>query len=85
MIPESDVDLTPAEAARWRLTQLAYAIVRDLAVPIDLVMRDVREGCEQALASIRRADRRATSPEHPGDVRHMDPISKSFRHGGASE
>lgn len=47
MIPEPEVELTPQEQARVRLTQLAFALVKD-GVPVDLVMLDAREGCNLA-------------------------------------
>lgn len=45
MIPNSDTTLTTEQAARWQLTRLAAALVRD-GVPITQVMADAREGCE---------------------------------------
>lgn len=48
MIPESEVELTPQEQARARLTQLAAALVMD-GVSVDVVMLDAREGCNLAV------------------------------------
>jgi hypothetical protein len=47
VIPEPDVDLTPEQAARWRLTRSAAALVQSGVSP-DLVMLDAREGCDLA-------------------------------------
>lgn len=47
MIPEPEKTLTAQELARWRLTQLAAALVRD-GVSVALVMQDAREGCDLA-------------------------------------
>jgi hypothetical protein len=47
MIPAQDVPLDAQSLARWQLTKLAAALVRD-GVSVDLVMSDCREGCELA-------------------------------------
>ena len=54
MIPEPETDLTPQQSARWNLTKMAAALVRD-GVPVDVVMMDARQGCD--LASGRRTER----------------------------
>ena len=51
MIPEPETDLTPQQSARWNLTKMAAALVRD-GVPVETVMLDARQGCD--LASGRR-------------------------------
>lgn len=58
MIPDSEHVLTEAESARWRLTKLAAAIVRELGVSPDLLMRDCREGIEFGQAMAARERRR---------------------------
>lgn len=45
MIPEPEVDLTPEQAARWRFTRSAAALVQ-MGISSDLVMLDAREGCD---------------------------------------
>jgi hypothetical protein len=51
VIPDPEQRITCEEAARFRLTQLAAALVRD-GVPVDVVMADVREGVELAKQSL---------------------------------
>ena len=47
MIPEPEVELTPQQIMRCKLTRLAAALVMDGVSP-DLVMLDARQGCDLA-------------------------------------
>ncbi|MFB8031327.1 hypothetical protein [Streptomyces sp. NPDC055990] len=65
MIPEHETDLTPQQSARWQLTKLAAALVRD-GVPVDMVMMDARQGCD--LASGQRFPVRVLHTPENGDT-----------------
>ena len=56
MIPEPEKRITCEEAARFRLTKLAAALVRD-GVPEAVVMTDAREGVEAAKQQLLKAQR----------------------------
>jgi hypothetical protein len=47
VIPVAGGDFDDVTVARWRLTRLAAALVRD-GVPAHVVMADARQGCDLA-------------------------------------
>jgi hypothetical protein len=52
VIPAAGGNLDGVTLARWRLTRLAAALVRD-GVPVHVVMADARQGCDLASGRLR--------------------------------